>query len=201
MNMKKLIFSILALSIVLCAKAQSHHKDSVRNTYRQEVLLNPFAFFVGGFEMGYGKINAANNRLTRGFAGYYISENAEPYGDDFKNMEGARFEIQHLFIKPTDGRLRYYAGGFLVYKTIKIDKKVSPTVNYFETIKGSAVSFGLIVGVRNYVADNFFIDLFIGGGPTIPVGGGDGEYINLDVVNPYKRSINPKAGLTFGIAF
>ena len=47
----------------------------------------------------------------------------------------------------------------------------------------------------------FFIDLFIGGGPTIPVGGGDGEYINLDVVNPYKRSINPKAGLTFGIAF
>ena len=122
--MKKLIFSILALSIVLCAKAQSHHKDSVRNTYRQEVLLNPFAFFVGGFEMGYGKINAANNRLTRGFAGYYISENAEPYGDDFKNMEGARFEIQHLFIKPTDGRLRYYAGGFLVYKTIKIDKKV-----------------------------------------------------------------------------
>lgn len=196
----KIILPIILLFVVVSSNAQLRQKDSVLNSYHKEVLLNPFSFLVGGFEMGYGVTNDAKKRITRFFAGYYISENAESYGDDFKNMEGARFEVQHLFTKPIDRSVRYYVGAFAVYKTIKIEHKVGPANSRYETLRGGAFSFGLMVGMRNYVTDNFFIDYFIGGGPTIPIGG-DGEHINLDVVNPYKRSINPRAGLTLGLSF
>ncbi len=196
----RIIFPLFFLfaSVSVCAQRQ---KDSILNNSHKEVLLNPFSFFVGGFEMGYGVTNKENTRISRGYAGYYFSEDATPYGDDFKNMEGARFEFQRLFTKPIDRTARYYVGGFVVLKTIKIDHKISPTLKNYETLRGSALSFGLMVGMRNYIIDNFFIDYFIGGGPTLPIGGGNGENINLDVVNPYKRSINPKAGLSLGVSF
>lgn len=196
----KIVFPLLFILVSVNLNAQ-RYKDSILNSYRQEVLLNPFSFFVGGFEMGYGKTNEKNTRISRGFAGYYYSENAESYGEDFKNMEGVRLEFQRLFTRPIDRTARYYVGGFVVFKTIKIDHKTGPTVNNYETLRGSALSFGLMVGMRNYITDNFFLDYYIGGGPTVPIGGGNGENINLDVVNPYKRSINPRAGLSLGISF
>lgn len=200
--MKKIIVLLIVALAFTATKAQSysHRKDSVRNTYHKEVLLNPFSFFVGGFEMGYGVINPANNRITRLFAGYYFTEAADSYGDNFRNMEGGRFELQHLFTKPVDGAMRFYAGGFAVYKTINMEKRIGNTQNY-STVNGSALSFGLIVGARNYVADNFFLDLFIGGGPTIGLNRSNEDDVHLDIVNPYKRSINPRAGFTFGISF
>lgn len=63
------------------------------------------------------------------------------------------------------------------------------------------MSAGIILGMRQYVMDNIFFDAYIGGGVNIPVSSEKIDDVHLDVVNPYKRSINPRAGITFGYAF
>lgn len=195
--MKNIFLILIALLFTLSANAQQDKKDTTRNNYKREFLVNPLSFFVGGFELGYGVVRTKSN--TRLLAGYYFSENAGSYNDQFSNMEGFRIEAQHLFIKPVNGGSRYYAGGYSVYKSITMDKRISSTRT--DAISGSAISFGLLLGLRSFVADNFFFDLFIGGGPTISLDDSNSDDLHLDVVNPYKRGINPRGGLIFGIAF
>lgn len=196
--MKKISILAVLLVITLAANAQQSHKDTIRNNYTREFMLNPLPFFVGGFEIGYGIVQEKSN--TRVFAGYYFSEEPGSYSSSYTNMEGFRAEIQHLFIKPIDGGMRYYAGGFGTFKTIKMDKNES-LPSRTSTVNGTAISFGVLIGFRSFVADNFFFDLYLGGGPTIPLNSTFEDEVHIPVVNPYKRSINPKAGLTFGIAF
>lgn len=198
--MKKSFLFIFILLFAFAANAQQSAKDTVRNNYTQEFLLSPLSFFVGGFEIGYGIVRPKTN--TRLLAGYYFSENAVSYGESYNNMEGFRLELQHLFLKPVDGGMRYYAGGYGIYKSISMDKRQFGGNNpRTVAVSGSAVSFGIILGVRSFVADNFFFDLYAGGGPTISLNDNNVDDVHIDIVNPYKRGINPRLGLTFGIAF
>ncbi len=200
-TMKKHYLLFITLLCTLAANAQQSKRDSLRNSYTQEFLVSPLSFFVGGFEVGYGFTTQKTN--TKFLAGYYYSENAGSYFDDgiteFSNMEGFRVEAQRLFIKPVNGGLRYYAGGYAVYKTIRMDKQVRS--NDVQKLTGSALGFGLILGARTFAGDNFFFDLFIGGGPNISLDGSNDDDVHIPIVNPYKRGIVPRAGLTFGIAF
>lgn len=216
--MKKALLSIIAL-MLLCQVAEAQQKqafkDSLRDSYTQEFVINPFSFFVGGFELGYGKIK--NNRNTRGILGYYYSENPDFYDDGYdnsfpsttvkyKNMEGFRAEFQYLFMKPTDGGLKYYGGPYGIFKTIKMDitrtsVSSNATVVSDYVARGTSGSVGVIAGVRSFAFDNIFIDLYIGGGITFPFSGSNIDDVHLSVLNPYKRSINPRAGLTLGLAF
>jgi hypothetical protein len=214
--MKKIFLPLLLLFAMQTAFAQKGRTaDSLRNTYNREFLLNPFSFFVGGFEMGYGMINSKNHAV-RFFGGYYFSENPSSYNEEEpfgvtptytrKNMEGARFEFQYLLLKPASSGMRFYGGPYGVVKTISMD--VSRTINGSSTVttlnykaRATAVSAGILLGMRQYVMDNIFFDAYIGGGINIPVSSEKIDDVHLDVVNPYKRSINPRAGLTFGYAF
>lgn len=220
--MKKFLFFAVLLAITVTAFGQrrQHMRDSIRNTYRQEFLLNPFPFFVGGFEVGYGNINA-KQRNHRIFAGYYYSDNPGFYNDEegnngtvsstvdvtYKNMEGFRIEGQYLFMRPTDGDIRLYFGPYAIFKTMSIDVSrvdrssptVSQTINY--TARGTSGSFGVLLGLRTYLTDNFFVDYYVGGGLTIPFSGSNIDDVHLDVVNPYKKSINPRLGVSVGYAF
>lgn len=213
--MKKIFLPLLLLCIIQTAFAQKGRTaDSLRNTYNREFLLNPLPFFVGGFEIGYGMINT-KSRSLRFIGGYYFSENPGAYNDEEplsssptyvrKNMEGARLEVQYLLMKPTTSGMRFYGGPYGVLKTISMD--VSRTINGSSTVttlnykaRATAISAGIVLGMRQYVMDNIFFDAYIGGGINIPVSSEKIDDVHLDVVNPYKRSINPRAGLTFGYA-
>lgn len=204
-------------TVSFSAFSQQSLRDTTRNNYRQEFLLNPFAFFVGGFEVGYGSINKKQH-LRRVFGGYYFAEDPGFYNDQdntptinnpevtYKNMEGFRLEGQYLFLKPTDGGLRFYGGPFAVFKTINMD--ISRRVTTAQTTiisnynaRASSGILGVIAGARSYVMDNVFVDLYIGGGITVPFSSSNIDDVHLEVLNPYKRSINPRGNITIGLAF
>ncbi len=210
--MKKGFITILLLLFCFSSSfAQQLKKDSLSDSYSQEFLLNAASFAVGGFEIGYGSIS--NSRNKRLFLGYYFMENPEFYNaEEFpvttthRNMEGFRAEFQYLFMKPTDAQKRFYGGGYALFKTINMDitkqataGNTTTTLDY--TANATAAGVGVIGGIRVYMIDNFFADLFIGGGIIIPVSSNNIDDVHLDVRNPYKRSINPRAGISFGIAF
>jgi hypothetical protein len=214
--MKKVIILVFCLFTVAQLSAQRQRlRDSVNNSYRREFLINPLSFLVGGFEVGYTKISP-ERVATRIYAGYYFSENAGSYDGNgsstngtsakYKNMEGARFEIQLLKMKPAKSDFLIYYGGYAVYKFINLDvNKTTTTGSSTTTIdyvaKGSALSFGLVIGMRNYVHENIFLDMYAGGGMNISLNHMYEEDVHLPVVNPYKRSINPRAGISVGISF
>lgn len=211
--MKKVLLTLLTLMLFsVTSFAQQTAKDSIKDTYRKEFLLNATSFFVGGFEIGFGGVK--NNTIARMFLGYYFLESPEFYnsGDftttvEYKNMEGLRQEFQFLFLKPTSSQLRYFGGGYAIYKSIKMDvsrlttNTQGTTISTNYTANANAVSVGVLGGVRSYMIENFFVDFYVGGGITFPVSGENIDDVHLDILNPYKRSINPRAGITFGLAF
>ena len=163
--------------------------------------------------MGYGVFDS-KMRLARLYAGYYFQENPVAYDDDdfgspsvnYRNMEGVRLEAQYLFFKPTNAGLRFFMGGYANYKTISMD--ITPTSsngsslltsNY--TAKGSSLRLGILLGLRSYLIDNFFFDLYAGGGVNFSLNQQYEEDVNLDIVNPYKKAIGPKGGFSLGVAF
>jgi hypothetical protein len=199
--MKKWIMVAILGVMALGAQAQqSSKRDSTLNEYRNEFILNPLSFFVSGFELGYGAIfpDGFNFRVI---GGYYISESAAAYNDKFKNMEGFRVECQYLGLKPVKSSSRYYLGGYANYKQISLEKESSLSPNRFDKLHASAVGFGVLMGIRQYNSGGFFFDFYIGGGPTISVDNTNAEEAHIPIVNPYKRSINPRAGLSIGILF
>lgn len=199
--MKKwLIVVILSIITFSVHAQQSSKRDSVLNEYRNEFILNPLPFFVSGFELGYGAIfpDGFNFRVI---GGYYISESASSYSDQFKNMEGFRVECQYLGLKPVKSSSRYYLGGYANYKQISLEKESPLNSSRFDKLHASAVGFGVLLGVRQYNSGGFFFDLYLGGGPTISIDATNAEEAHIPLVNPYKRSINPRAGMSIGILF
>lgn len=192
--------AILGVMALGAQAQQSSKRDSTLNEYRNEFILNPLSFFVSGFELGYGAIfpDGFNFRVI---GGYYISESAAAYNDKFKNMEGFRVECQYLGLKPVKSSSRYYLGGYANYKQISLEKESSLSPNRFDKLHASAVGFGVLMGIRQYNSGGFFFDFYIGGGPTISVDNTNAEEAHIPIVNPYKRSINPRAGLSIGILF
>jgi hypothetical protein len=220
--MKKIFLLTFCLFFVGQAFSQrQRQRDSINNNYRREFMINPLSFFVGGFELGYTKISP--DRIgTRLYAGYYFSENAGSYGDNnntssssssstavsanYKNMEGARLELQVFKMQPSKSDFLLYYGGYAVYKFINLDVSktsniggATTTVDY--KAKGAALGLGLILGMRNYVHDNIFLDIYAGGGLNLSLNHMYEDDVNISLVNPYKRSINPRAGISVGVSF
>lgn len=174
--------------------------DSVLNSKTNEFVLNPLPFFVSGFEIGYG-IYITETFNFKLVGGYYYSEEAYSYGSGFSNMEGFRAEAQYLMVKPVKRASRYYIGGYLVYKQISLLKENPANNTIKDKLNASAGGIGLILGVRNYLSEGFFLDFNLGGGPTISIDETNAEEAHIPLVNPYKRSINPRAGMSIGILF
>lgn len=199
--MKKIFFIAVLAAVGIQAAAQQGLKDSIKNTYRNEVLLRPLSFFVGGFEVGYGRITKNNKGNFRLLAGYFFSENAITYDgrfDEASNMEGFKVEAQYLGTRPVDGGTRYYAGGYSYFKTISLD--IKDNLRSY-TANGSALGLGIILGIKSYAVDNFFLDFYLGGGPNISLAHTYEDDVDISVLNPYKRAIVPRAGLTVGLSF
>lgn len=193
-----IIILLLFFSVKVSAQARFSAKDSARNTFKKEFLLNPFTFFISGFEVGYGRVFNNNKENFRILFAYYISENSNLYPDEASNLEAYKIDLQYLFTRPVQGSLRYYLGGFLTYRNVKLDITGKPT-NY--VAKGSSASFGVIMGARSYLSENFFMDLYFGGGPTVPLNSSNENDVDRKLFFPVKRAVTPRAGLLFGISF
>lgn len=212
--MKKLLFAvIISLLVYTQSFSQDLVRDSLLNTYKKEFYVSLANFAVGGFELGYGTIKG--NRGAKLFLGYYSSSTPDFYDRDgdsrapnatnYENMEGFRAEGQLVYTKAVTNRRRIYGGGYGLFKTISMDV-IKPNlgvngegIKY--TANGTSAGAGIIGGVKYYVFDNFFMDLYFGGGFIVPISGSNIDDVHLDIRNPYKRSVNPRGGITFGLAF
>jgi len=182
-------------------------------------MLNPLSFTISGFEIGYGKCDEKNN-YYRFYGGYYFSEEAGIYNDNddgngfgqpiptvkYKDMEQFRFEFQYAKMFSTVSTLQYYYGFYGIIKSLSaqvtrtsVNSSVILTSNY--KARAFAASPGLILGVRQYFKQHVFVDIFGGGGITIPLDGTNVDDIHRGTILPYKRSINPRLGLSVGITF
>lgn len=179
--------------------------DSIRNSKTRHFVIHPLSFFVSGFELGYGKTLNKGYEMFKVVAGYYFSDDPWAYSKG-REMEGYRFEFQYLFTKPIDGGIRYYLGGYFTYKSISMGIEEDFSLNgnppaIARTAKAAASGLGIMFGTHGYILDNFYVDLYMGGGPTFALNRSGEEDVHLAIANPYKRSINPRFGLSLGISF
>ena len=222
--MSKTIISLLSLTLLFLgtysanafeSNLKKHYKlktlEESSKPLNHELIVFPLSFAVSGFELG-GEFVTKERRTIRFSAGYFISNSANAYNsfgnteNFFETMEGFRTEAQYRFYsRDFEAKDNFYLGLFGVFKSVTLqgEKQVfnpinGSTTNTPITLESSALSLGLLLGYRVRLHDVFSMDFHFGGGIT-PTSIGDAEEAHINQVNPYKKSINVRAGMTFGI--
>ena len=179
-----------------------------------ELVVFPLSFVISGFELGIesNSFMRKNNQTFRFSAGYFYSHKASLYNDrnwsyesEFSEMESFRGEIQYrIYTRNFASPDNIFFGASAVYKTIAMDKvdydrdSWPNTMISNTTINSSSLSLGILMGYRTRIYDIISMDFFFGGGFT-PTNIGDYEEAHIDHLNPFRKSINLRAGITVGI--
>ncbi len=207
--MKKLYALLFLLAVVQVSRAQ-YAENTEPYIPSNTIFLKPLDFFVGGFSMGYQRI--FNNTSIQFESGYFFNEDPGFY-DQTKNLEGFRTEaIYKLFYKSIhddEVYFRPYFAGYALYKYASQDyldnesNQFQPFVESYKNAQTSTLGFGIYLGAQGFIDNGFTFDLYIGGGVYTPLTGSEKELdVNhLDLTNPYKKSIAPRAGFSLGYSF
>jgi hypothetical protein len=186
-------------------------------TPRFEIVFFPLSFFVSGLEAGI-EFPVRERQHLRLSAGYFYSYSAGAYNNfgtisdndfnyTYNEMEGFRTEAQYRFYWYNEGAYEnFYVSPFAVFKSVNLNVDRQPS-SWGSTgplpaqnieLNSSAASFGVVFGVRAIMFNKVSLDVNLGGGIT-PINIGDYELAHIEQINPYRRSIHFKGGLTLGI--
>jgi hypothetical protein len=199
-------------------KKQSFFKPKLEEPKNYEYIIYPLSFIVSGIEVGGEIVAGQPNRTVRVSAGYFFSNKANSYntfGNSFtfneevtySEMEGFRGEIQYRFYaRDFHAPDNYFLTIFGVFKQVSMIGDISnnsggwgnPIDREIRNLNSSAITLGFALGYRIRIQDFLSADFHFGGGFT-PTSIGDVDYTHIDQVNPYRKSINLKAGITFGL--
>lgn len=189
--------------------------DAVEKEKKTEFVIHPLSFIVSGFELGV-ELPVAEKKAFRGSLGYFLSNTANAYNDmgnswnsdvsrTFETMEGFRADAQYRFYsRPYQAKDNFYFAVFGVFKTAtltgieRVQLPMGGTSNEPKTWNSSALSLGILMGYKIWVHEMFSFDFNLGGGIT-PTEIKDADIVHINQVNPYRKSINVRAGATFGI--
>jgi hypothetical protein len=164
-----------------------------------EFVIFPLSFFVSGLEFGY-EHPIKHKRTLRLSAGYFYLDKPSFYSSRLRNMEGIRTEFQYRFYgEGFNAKNNYFIAPFGVFRTIKMDYTPHGSTRV-RGVSSQSVIAGFVIGYRYRIIDFISLEVHAGGGIT-PTSIGDYDIVHLDMVNPYRKSINAKAGFTFGIRF
>ncbi len=193
----------------------SSQNSSVNNTDpvpKLELIVFPLSFFVSGIEAGIEQPIDAK-RSFRASLGYFISFDANAYNNfsdqniDFSEMDGFRAEFQFRgYSRNMLARDNFFVGLFGVFKTVSLDGVRLDEIpgggflNEQIVINAQAISLGMLLGYKIRMYDFLSLDFHFGGGIT-PSNLGDAVEAHIPHLNPYRKSINLKAGLTVGVTF
>jgi hypothetical protein len=197
------------------ASFASTQNSSVNNTDpvpKLELIVFPLSFFVSGIEAGIEQPIDAK-RSFRASLGYFISFDANAYNNfsdqniDFSEMDGFRAEFQFRgYSRNMLARDNFFVGLFGVFKTVSLDGVRLDEIpgggflNEQIVINSQALSLGMLLGYKIRMYDFLSLDFHFGGGIT-PSNLGDAVEAHIPHLNPYRKSINLKAGLTVGVTF
>lgn len=170
------------------------------------------SFFVSGIEAGIEQPIDAKKSF-RASLGYFISYNANAYNNfsdeniEFSEMDGFRAEFQFRgYSRNMMARDNFFVGLFGVFKSVSLDGvrvveiPGGGNLNEQIVINAQAISIGMLLGYKIRMYDFLSVDFHFGGGIT-PTDMGDAVEAHIPHVNPYRKSINLKAGLTVGVTF
>lgn len=177
-----------------------------------ELIVFPLSFFVSGIEAGIEQ-PISTKKSFRASLGYFISFDANAYNNfsdadiEFSEMDGFRAEFQYRgYSRNMLARDNFFVGLFGVFKSVSLDGVMVEElpgggfVNEQIVINAQAISLGMLLGYKIRMYDFLSLDFHFGGGIT-PTNMGDVVEAHIPHVNPYRKSINLKAGLTVGVTF
>ncbi|HRI27650.1 MAG TPA: hypothetical protein PK239_06470 [Chitinophagales bacterium] len=186
--------------------------DPEKPKYKSIISVQPFSLIAGGLDLSFEQrfSPALSARLN---FGYFLS--ADPIGYDgfeggLKDMDGFRGELQirrYLNVDDKEAPDGFYLAPYALYRQMKaINEKwtFNPddgagTITEVKEFASSAGG-GLLVGIQFLTKRRISVDMFAGGGVYLPVNDQSSDELHLPIVNPYKKTIAPRVGFSFGVA-
>jgi hypothetical protein len=197
--MKKKIFIVLLLAFSgQLALAQDEPQES---TYLRKtaVTLVPQSFFASGLEAAVEQM--VGSKLSfKVYGAYYTMEDHWWYRRA-ESMTAYKLEVQpRIYINSEDRGLEgFFFGGSVNYRQIKLDDYEKD--NIVSDIEAEALGIGFVFGQQIIANSGFAFDWFVGGSLISPLNDYNEDRVHIGLVNPYKRGIMPKFGISLGYAF
>jgi len=209
-----LCFLFVSLSVVgqrsrTAPRGSINQAETVQSQpFKSLIHIMPLSLTVGGLEAGFEKPISPKQALKID-AGVYLSQNAgalKVKDEGYSDMSGFRTEVQYRFYKRTNNHAdNLFIGPYANVKTISAKYQGFMNSGGFQvpinTIRtASSASFGYLMGFRNNLMENIFLDFYFGGGINLPVSGNDHEALNIPFFSPYQKGTQLKGGFSVVIA-
>lgn len=199
--MKQTLFlAVFLISIINASFAQ----DSLIYTKpftakRIAISLVPQSFFASGLEAAVETMIGPKGSIKL-YGGYYTAEDHYWY-ERAGSMTGYKLELQpRLYINGDERGLNgFFFGALINYRNTQLNDYEKD--NILRDIDARALGVGFVFGQQIIAESGFSFEWFIGGSLISPLNTYDADKVHLTLVNPYKRGIVPKAGLSIGYAF
>jgi len=200
-------YRLLLLIVAGCfyvapCQAQQDLPDAAADSsmHKNTIALNVFGLVVGGADLAYSYMVTPTSAI-RINAGVYYDPNATLY-EAAEDMIGWRADIQYrIFNKPLTRRnMPAYMGPFIQWKQIAVraeDDFTSTDFTRIRTLSASALSVGLIGGVKTMISQKLSLDFFIGMGYQAAIDT-EGTPVVHSFVNPYRSAPFFRTGLFLG---
>jgi hypothetical protein len=199
-TMMKTIAFFTACFVLLfqMAWAQDEPKE-VPYLRKTSVTLVPQSFFASGLEAAVERM--VGSKLSfKAYGAYYTADDHYWY-NRAESMTQYKLELQpRIYINDVDKGIEgFFFGGSLNYRHIKLDNYEEDGIK--RDIDAEALGIGFIFGQQVVAKSGFSFDWFVGGSLISPLNEYDKEKVHIGLVNPYKRGIVPKLGVSIGYAF
>ncbi len=199
-------FWILALFGLSASTLYAQNQDYAP-TYQTAFSLQPFAFLGSGLEINVERKIALMTSLSF-IAGYYLSDRPNVY-DEADAMEGLKLELQPRFYVNGEPLNGVFFAPYALYRQISLENYTRFTFDPVtgqgqtsdENLSAQAGGLGAVFGVSTLVGARLSIGVYGGGGLIIPLSDYEADIFHLTLVNPYRRGIVPRAGMSIGLAF
>ncbi len=199
-------FSLTAQRKVIRSNDKGQESPLVQNgIFKNMIHLMPLSMTVGGLEAGYEQVVKEKQSIFFS-GGFFLSQNAGglSFNGNYQNLTGFKSEFQYRFYKRTiNHRSNIFLAPSLLVKTTSAElTSYNVLTNKEEITTQSASSFalGYMLGVRNNVMDNIFVDFMIGGGINLPISGDAHKELHVPFFSPYQRGTQIRAGFNVVIA-
>jgi len=192
------------------ATKSGNEQETVQSqSFKSLIHIMPLSLTVGGLEAGFEK-PVSPKQSFKIDAGVYLSQNAGALkikDEGYSDMSGFRTEMQYRFYKRTNNYSNnLFIGPYINIKTMSAKYQgfiYNP--NGFPTAvntihSASSASFGYLMGFRNNVMENIFLDFYFGGGINLPISGNNHEELNIPFFSPYQKGTQLKGGFSVVIA-
>lgn len=198
---KSAILIIFLISTANIAFSQDlDESPSPSYSRRTAVSLVPQSFFASGLEAAVETMIGPKGSL-KFYGGYYTAEDHWLY-NDAESMTGFKLELQpRLYINGDEKGLNgFFFGGSFNYRNTKLDDLETSNKAIID-VDARALGLGFVFGQQIIANSGFSFEWFIGGSLISPLSDYNADHVHISVINPYKRGIVPKVGISIGYAF